>query len=123
MSKKYLFRDLYNRKRGDALPIDTNENIERSCKNVLKCEALDNLLVHVREKRLYGDIEVFDQRGIKVCEMTVSRGIVPKMKLARIEGFPLTPPYIPLWKPSVLNDKIEMKKHDERELILKEQEA
>lgn len=122
MPKKYRFNELYHRKRGASLPIDTNESVERSVHNVFKCEQLDKLLVNVREKRLYGEIEVYDQRGIKVCEMTVARGIIPKMLLCRAEGFPLTPPYIPLWKQSVLNDKIEMSKYSDAKESMKEQE-
>lgn len=122
MSKKYQFQSLYNRPRNQALPIDTNESIERQLKTVFKCAELDELLVHVRERRLWGDILVFDQRLLCVCEMTVSKGIIPKMKLSRIEKFPLTPPYIVMWKPTVLNDKVEMKKSDESAIVNKETE-
>lgn len=74
MSEKYEFHKLKNKANKEALPIDINEQIENLAKKINDAEGLESL-VKYREKRWFGKVVLYDEKGRLVATAYYDHGI------------------------------------------------
>jgi hypothetical protein len=100
----YSFHDLKRRPWGQSLPTDVNEKPESICNRIGDSIALEELK-NGKEKRLYEDISCYDKKGTLIATFYMQSGIVPSWHF-----YEYRPDGLTLFKRSVFNERITMKK-------------
>jgi hypothetical protein len=74
MTEKYEFHKLKSKANRDDLPVDINEQIENLAKKICDFEGLESL-VKYREKRWFGKVVLYDEKGRLVATAYYDHGI------------------------------------------------
>lgn len=105
MSEKYEFHKLKSKTNRDALPEDINEQIENLARKINDAEGLDSL-IRYREKRWFGKVVLYDEKGRLVATAFYDHGICFRWEVIAYKKNDI----LPLSVLSVKNDRLKQEK-------------
>lgn len=108
---KYDFEALKRRPKSEPLPADVNSMAEALAgKDRFDCPELARVLESVKQKRLFGKINVANAQGQQICTISMQSGICDRITFADIFGESyLVRPFSVVFIRSVKNEKLHHK--------------
>lgn len=105
MSEKYEFHKLKSKENREALPVDINEQIENMARRINDTEGLESL-VKYREKRWFGKVVLYDEKGRLIATAYFDHGICFRWEVIAYKKNDI----LPLSVLSVKNDRLKAEK-------------